>query len=198
MVFAERRKRSESLTFRACYHLYRLAHRVLTGRSVRVGNFSALPRERLASLVAVSDLWNHYAAAAFASRQPIETIPTHRAPRLAGRSRMNFVGLVAHGLSAMSVFGDVIGVRLLLATTGLIVLVGLALVATTLVRLLTALAIPGWATTMFGVLLILLFQATLFLFVFSFMILAGRNSAGFLPRRDYVHFVGSRREVFRR
>lgn len=198
MVFAERRKRSESLAFRVCYHLYRLVHRVLTGRSVRVGNFSALPRERLASLVAVSDLWNHYAAAAFTSRQPIETIPTHRARRLAGRSRMNFVALVAHGLSAISVYGDVIGVRLLLATIGLIGLVGLALVATLLVRLLTALAIPGWATTMFGVLLILLFQATLFLFVFSFMILAGRNAAGFLPRRDYIHFVGSRREVFRR
>ena len=78
MVFAERSKRSETPLFRACYHLYRLVHRILTGRSVRVGNFSVIPRRRLASLVATSELWNHYAAAAFTSRQPYETIPTAR------------------------------------------------------------------------------------------------------------------------
>ncbi len=198
MVFAERTKRSESLVFRVCYHLYRLVHRILTGRSVRVGNFSVIPRRRLASLVATSELWNHYAAAAFTSRQPYETIPTSRGRRLDGRSKMNFVGLVIHGLSAVSVYTDTIGVRLLIAT---LVMMGLdvsALVVTLAIRVSTNLAIPGWATTVFGVLLIILLQATLFLFVFSFMILAGRNSASFLPRRDYIHFVGTKEEVYRR
>ena len=198
MVFAERSKRSETPLFRACYHLYRLVHRILTGRSVRVGNFSVIPRRRLASLVATSELWNHYAAAAFTSRQPYETIPTARARRLDGRSKMNFVGLVIHGLSAISVYTDTIGVRLLIATLAMMGLDVLALAVTLAVRLTTDLAIPGWATTVFGVLLIILLQATLFLFVFSFMILAGRNSASFLPRRDYIHFVGSKEEVYRR
>ena len=198
IIFAERTKRSESLVFQICYHLYRLVHRVLTGRSVRVGNFSVIPRPRLESLVATSELWNHYAAAAFTSKQPFETIPTARAVRLDGRSKMNFVGLVIHGLSAVSVYSEIIGVRLLIATLLMIGLDVLALVVTLLVRLTTTLAIPGWATTVFGVLLIILLQATLFLFVFSFMILAGRNSAGFLPRRDYIHFVGSTAEVYRR
>ena len=198
MVFAERTKRSESLLFQVCYHLYRLCHRILTGRGVRVGNFSVIPRRRLSSLVATSELWNHYAAAAFTSRQPFETIPTSRARRLDGRSKMNFVGLVIHGLSAISVYSDTIGVRLLLAT---LVMMGLdlALLGATLgIRLTTNLAIPGWATTVFGVLLIILLQATLFLFVFSFMILAGRNAASFLPTRDYIYFIGSKREVYRR
>ncbi len=197
MIFAERTKRSESLLFQVCYHLYRLVHRILTGRSVRVGNFSAIPRKRLESLVATSELWNHYAAAAFTSRQPFETIPTSRARRLDGRSKMNFVGLVIHGLSAVSVYSDVIGVRLMIAT---LLMIGLDLVAiglTLVIRLTTNLAIPGWASTVFGVLLIVLLQATLFLFVFSFMILAGRNSASFLPRRDYIHFVGSKEEIGR-
>ena len=79
IVFAERTKRSESRLFRAFYVLYRMAHRVLTGQWVRVGNFSVIPRERLSCLVATSELWNHYAAAAFASRQPYATIPTRRA-----------------------------------------------------------------------------------------------------------------------
>ena len=198
MVFAERTKRSETPLFRACYRLYRVVHRVLTGRSVRVGNFSVVPRARLSSLVAVSELWNHYAAAAFTTRQPVTMIPTARGRRLDGRSRMNFVGLVIHGLSAISVHSDIIGVRLMLATLGLIGLDGLALLTTFAVRVFTDRAIPGWATTAFGVLLILLVQATLFLFVSSFMILAGRNAAGFLPSRDHVHFVGSREEVYRR
>ena len=196
IVFAERTKRSESLVFRVFYHLYRLVHRVLTGRGVRVGNFSVIPRRRLESLVATSELWNHYAAAAFTSRQPFVTIPTQRAKRLDGRSKMNFVGLVTHGLSAISVYSDTIGVRLLIATLVMMGLdVGLLLV-TLGVRLTTNLAIPGWTTTVFGVLLIILLQATLFLFVFSFMILAGRNSASFLPSRDYIHFVGSREDLY--
>ena len=111
---------------------------------------------------------------------------------------MNFVNLVIHGLSAISVYSDAIGVRLLIATALLIGLDLLGLGATVAVRLATDRAIPGWATTTFGALLIILLQSTTFLFAFSFMILAGRNAPGFLPLRDYVHFVGSVREAYRR
>ena len=38
----------------------------------------------------------------------------------------------------------------------------------------------------------------MFLFVFSFMILAGRNAASFLPLRDYAYFVGSERVAYQR
>jgi hypothetical protein len=38
------------------------------------------------------------------------TVPTERAPRLCGESRMNFVALVGHGLSALSVHAELIGV----------------------------------------------------------------------------------------
>jgi glycosyltransferase involved in cell wall biosynthesis len=198
IVFAERTKRSESLTFRAFYVLYRMAHRVLTGNWVRIGNFSVIPRERLSCLVATSELWNHYAAAAFTSRQPYATVPTRRARRLDGQSKMNFVKLVIHGLSAISVYSDAIGVRLLLATVGMIGLDLAALAMTVAARLTTDLAVPGWAITAFGVLLIILLQATMFLVVFSFMILAGRNAASFLPLRDYAYFVGTERAVYRK
>jgi glycosyltransferase involved in cell wall biosynthesis len=198
IVFAERTKRSESRLFRVFYVLYRVAHRALTGHGVRVGNFSVIPRERLSCLVATSELWNHYAAAAFQSRQLYTTVPTRRASRLDGRSKMNFVHLVIHGLSAISVYSDAIGVRLLIATMTMIALDLAALAMTLIVRLTTDLAIPGWATTAFGVLLIILLQATMFLFVFSFMILAGRNAASFLPLRDYAYFVGSERVAYHR
>jgi hypothetical protein len=198
IVFAERAKRSESWTFRACYSLYRLLHYLLARRAERVGNFSVIPAARLASLVVVSEMWNHYAAAVFRSRQPLAMVPTRRAKRLDGKSQMNFVNLVTHGLSAISVFGDTVGVRLLVATFVLAVLtlVGLGCVVT--VRLATDLAIPGWATFTSGVLLLVLLQAILFFFVFSFVLLSGRQGTGFLPLRDYPYFVGSVTTVYRR
>ncbi len=116
IVFAERARRSESPTFIVFYILYKWAHVALTGIGVRVGNFSVIPRRRLESLAVVSELWSHYAAAVFKSRQPFCSVPTHRATRLAGKPQMNFVRLVVHGLSAISVFSDIIGVRLLVAT----------------------------------------------------------------------------------
>ncbi len=84
IVFAERTKRSESFVFMAFYLLYRWLHLLLTGVPVKVGNFSVIPRSRLESLVIVSELWNHYAAAVFKSRQPHCTVPTRRAKRLSG------------------------------------------------------------------------------------------------------------------
>jgi hypothetical protein len=189
IVFAERTRRSESLTFRVGYAAFKAVHYLLTGVRVRVGNFSAVPRARLASLVVVSELWNHYAAAAFKSRQPYCTVPTRRAKRYHGRSSMNYVSLVGHGLSAISVFGDVVGVRLLVLTLPMIALTVVGIAVTVYLRTLTPLAIPGWATTAVGVLAILLSQSVMFALVFCFMVLGGRSGSDFLPQRDYPHFI---------
>ncbi len=196
IVFAERTRRSESLTFRFFYFLYRHLHYLLTSVRVRVGNFSAIPRRRLESLVAVSELWNHYAAAAFHSRQPYCTIPTQRARRLGGRSSMNFVALVAHGLSAISVYREVIGVRLLVLAISLALLAGLGVAVTVFLRLATTLAIPGWATSATGLLLIVLLQAMMLSFVFCFVILGDRNGTTFLPLRDYLYFTAGTHTLY--
>jgi hypothetical protein len=191
IIFAERTKRSESRSFRIFYALYRLTHHLLTGQKVRVGNFSAIPRRRLSSLVVVAEIWNHYAAAVIRSRQPHCSIPTRRSGRLSGRSTMNFVSLVTHGLSAISVYSDVVGVRLLVLSLLLAVVALGGIVASAIVRLSTEWAIPGWATSTVGLLTILLGQAVIAAFVFSFMILGARHGSTFLPRRDYSFFVGS-------
>jgi hypothetical protein len=198
IIFAERTRRSESISFRVFYWLYKMVHIILTGRGIRVGNFSVIPRSCLSSLVAVSEMWNHYAAAAITSRQPFDTIPTKRARRLAGESKMNFASLVTHGLSAISVYSEIIGVRLLLLVSLLIALVLSGIVTTVALRLLTDLAIPGWATAATGLLLIILFQAIMLAFVFSFVILAGRNGSTFIPLRDYVYFVTRMEPVYKR
>jgi hypothetical protein len=195
IVFAERTRRSESWTFRTFYALYKAAHRLLTGSRVRVGNFSVIPRCRLTSLVVVSELWNHYAAAAFKSRQPYCLVPTRRAKRLHGRSSMNFVALVVHGLSAISVYSEVVGVRLLVFAFGLILLNLSGVAGVVFVRLATDLAVPGWATSAAGLLLVLLIQGVMLALLLSFIILGGRNGTTFLPRREYYHFVQGVRTI---
>ncbi len=97
----ERGRRIESFSFKLFYACYRLLHRVLTGRNIKFGNFSLLPRRHLDSIVAYPELWNHYAAAVLKARLPYIGIRADRGKRLSGKSKMSFVGLVVHGLSAL-------------------------------------------------------------------------------------------------
>ena len=139
------------------YHLYRLFHYLLTGIHVRVGNFSVIPPRALKRIVAVSELWNHYAARPVPQSEiATDLVPTQRAKRLEGAPRMDMVSLVAHGLSAMAVFGDRIGVRLLFVIGFGMALSIIGLVSVFAVRVATDLAIPGWATYLTGILLVMI------------------------------------------
>lgn len=196
VVFAERTRRSESPLFISLYHTYRLLHVLLTGRGVRVGNFSVVPRRHLPSLSVTGELWNHYAAAVFRSRLPTRLVPTRRARRLSGQGTMNLTSLVVHGLSALSVWGDVIGVRLFIAASTLIVLATVALIGVVATRLFTDLAVPGWATAAAGLAVVVLLQALTFAALFILTILGGRQAPSFLPRRDHKHYVAGLRRLY--
>ncbi|MDQ3419273.1 MAG: glycosyltransferase [Acidobacteriota bacterium] len=189
IVFAERTRRSEGWLFSVLYHTYRGAHWVLTGERVRVGNFSAIPASLLPRLVAVSDLWNHYAAAVFKSRLPFMTIPTDRGVRYAGQPKMNYVALVTHGLSAMAAFGDRIGVRLLTATVLVGLVAGAALAFAVVRPLLSGGGVPGWAPMAILLFFVVIFQALAVSLTFVFVILGSRDSSTFIPLRDYKFYV---------
>jgi polyisoprenyl-phosphate glycosyltransferase len=188
-IFAQRQRRSEGVLFRCCYQVYRQLHLLLTGIEVRVGNFSILPVSYLGTLVVQSELWNHYAATIFRSRLPFDQIAIDRGRRLAGESTMNFVGLVIHGLSAISVFGDVVGVRVLIGALMGAFLGSLAIAAVAAVRLFTDLAVPGWATYMIGLITIIIIQLVSIASSFTFFILSSRVNPGFIPMRDADIFV---------
>jgi glycosyltransferase involved in cell wall biosynthesis len=189
IVFARRRKRTEGLVFRLGYFAYRIVHYVLTGRGVSIGNFSVIPSTALAKVVGVSELWNHYAAGVIHARLPVTTVPIDRGHRIAGRSKMNFVSLVSHGMSAISVYGDVVGVRLLCLVSILLLLAVAGLVAVVAIRLGTTLAIPGWATNAFGLLNVVMLNLLMLTAVFVLFVLRSRNMADFLPVRDWKHYV---------
>lgn len=196
IVFGRRAKRSENLQFRLFYQFYKTVFKFLTGKEIRFGNFSAVPTKFLSKLVTISEIWNHYAAAIARSRIPYTEIATVRGNRLDGSSKMNFVSLVIHGLSAISVYGEVIGVRLLLLTVGMTVVSVFFIGVVLAVRLLTEVAIPGWATYTIVLLIVVLLQFVTLSLFFSFIVLTGRSNATFLPQRDYHHFISRIFEIY--
>lgn len=188
-VFAKRSRRVTSITFKALYLLFKVVHRILTGRSVEVGNFSIIPFHQLDRLVIAPDLWSHYAAAVFKSRIPIQKIPIDRGKRISGRSKMNFTSLVVHGLSAVSVFADTVGVRLLVAALVLIGLSFLGLAGGITALLSYDIAVPAWASTAIASLMVILLLVFVMSFFFIFVALYSRNHMPFLPIRDYRYYI---------
>jgi len=110
---------------------------------------------------------------------------------------MNFVSLTAHGMSAISVFGDVVGVRLLIASMAGSLMAGIGILAVTAIRLFTNQAIPGWATYCIGTLAIILIQFITIAISFTFTMLSNRINLGFVPLRDYELFVAESQDIYR-
>ncbi|MEB3311725.1 MAG: glycosyltransferase [Snowella sp.] len=196
IVFARRSQRSESWLFKFFYRAYCFSYRLLTGFDIRVGNFSAIPFKMMPRLLAVSEIWNHYAAGILKSKLPHFDIPTRRGYRYHGKSTMNFTSLVIHGLSAISVHGETVGVRLLMVSFGLMGFITTILLTVIGIRLMTNLAIPGWASYVAVALFSVILQVFIISLSFIFLVLIGRNNTSFLPKRDYHHFVLTLEEIF--
>lgn len=193
---AQRRKRSENLTFRLSYLVYKFVFKLVTGKMISFGNFSVISRSYARRLVMVSDLWNNLPAAVLRSRLPIEPIPVDRAPRYTGRSKMGFTSLVVHGLSGISVYADTIFVRLLLLTVGLAVLSSISIGALLMLRLFYPLhATPGWATTVSFGMLIILVQVLSVTLSSVLMLLNNRVQRLIVPIADFAIYVDRRERM---
>jgi polyisoprenyl-phosphate glycosyltransferase len=189
IVFAGRQRRYESFVFRTGYRGYRLFHRILTGRSIREGNFSIMPRSALDRLVTMSELWNHYPGAVYKSRLPHLRLATDRGHRLGGKSHMDLVSLVVHGLAGICTFYEVVATRILIASVSCVLLLALVLAAVFGIRIYTNLAVPGWATYTSGLLLVLMIQIASVSFSLVFLLIATRLNMTFVPVRDYRVFA---------
>ncbi len=190
IVFAERsRRRPEGLVFKLGYQCYKLLHVVLVGIKVRVGNFSIIPYQFLARLVAVSELWNHYAAGVFKAQLPRATVSVERGRRIRGRSTMDFPALLAHGLSAISVFSERAGARLVLFLAALSVLLAGAVVTAPLIGTAIFQTVPAWVLMVLGLMVILFSQVVIVSCGVVFFIMSNRERLGFLPLRDYRYFL---------
>jgi polyisoprenyl-phosphate glycosyltransferase len=189
VIMAHRSQRSEGIVFKSGYMVYKAMFRAFTGKIISFGNFSLIPMQAVRRLIHVPDLWNNLPAAIIRSRLRFLAVDTIRGTRYAGQSRMNFASLIVHGLSAMSVYADIIFVRILMATSFFCGVLLLAMLAVLGIRLGTSLAIPGWATTVFGDLLIILAQALVMIVATTLMILSSRSARPLVPIADTAVFI---------
>lgn len=189
IVFAQRKKRTESFTFRLFYVIYKMVFKFLTGNVITFGNFSLVPASKVKKLANVSELWNNYPGGTLRSRLPFDSVPLDRGTRLAGKSKMNFTSLILHGMSAISVFLDFTAVRILLFASGMI---GFSVIGVVLVfyfKFVLNQATPGWATTVVSGLFIVFIQGFFIALFILFMVLSGRRYTSFIPYYGYKKFI---------
>lgn len=191
IIFAQRTHRSEGLLFRSFYALYKLGFRMLTGADISFGNFALIPVQILRRIVYLPEIWNHFAAGIIRSKLPWEVVPTTRGLRYIGTSKMNLVSLIIHGLSAISIFTEIVTVRLILFASSVILSGILGFIVLIYIRYFTTLAIPGWATTVAIGLVLIMFQAVVLLALLSFLILNYRATKLFIPVKDYEDYLFS-------
>jgi len=196
IVFAARAKRLERPLFRFLYQVYRLVHRILTGDPVRVGNFSMIPWVSLSRLVVVPEIWNHYAAAVIRSRLRFQTIPMSRGKRLMGKSKMNFIALLLHGLSAFFVYVDIVGARLLVGFVLAIILEVAAVAIGLGAHFSVSPSTRGLAIYLAAILGIILLQAIPITLILVFTVIGSRSNISFMPVRDCPYFVSDLQRVF--
>ncbi len=181
VIVAQRLKRTESARFRLFYGLYRLFFRILTGRRLDFGNFSLLPSSALQRLVLMPELWNHYPSTIMKSRLEIVRIPLNRGERFAGRSRMNFISLVNHGLAGIAAFADTAYARLLAWSVAAMGILGLATIGGVVYRLTNENPLPGWVALGATAAVIALFQIIAALIIVSFLTLSLRTQPNLPP-----------------
>lgn len=189
IVFGQRKRRLESAGFRFFYTLYKWLFLLMTGQRISFGNFCVIPASRLHGLVHVPDLWNHFSGSIIRSKIPYTTVSLDRGKRIDGHSKMNFISLVIHGLSAISVYTDMLAVRVLLVSLGLILVSLAGILTVTVIRIFTPLAIPGWASYVVLGFLILIFQAFLISLFLVFNVLSFRTQRHFIPAMEYNNFI---------
>ncbi|MGG5823248.1 glycosyltransferase [Falsiroseomonas sp. HW251] len=189
IVVANRAERSEGVGFRLGYSAYKAAFRLGTGVAIDFGNFCLIPGALLPRLVARPELWNHLAATLVRSRTSLRRVPTARGRRYAGQSSMNLVALVAHGLSAISVFATEVFVRFLVLTLLLVGVTGAVIAAAIGLRIFTELAIPGWATNVVGLSLVVLLQLATLMLALTFVMLSNRTAAPVVPVEFARHYI---------
>jgi polyisoprenyl-phosphate glycosyltransferase len=193
-IVAQRRRRRENLTFRLSYLMYKGVFRIVTGKRISFGNFSLISHGYARRLAVIPDLWNNLAAAVLRSKLPVDRVPIDRGHRYAGASKMNFVSLVVHGMSGISVYAETIYVRLLLLTIALVALTVISIPILLVIRIFYPLhATPGWATTVSFGLIIIFLQVFLTALSSILMLLNSRVQRLMLPIVDYKPFVISKR-----
>ena len=103
-IVGERVKRSEKIIFKICYQLHKLITLAFTGKSIKFGNYTCLPKSTVEKMVKEKATWNSFSGSLKKIENEMVSTPSIRGQRYFGPSKMSFINLIKHSLSIISVF----------------------------------------------------------------------------------------------
>ena len=103
-VVGERIKRSENLLFKVCYQIHKLITLTFTGKLIKFGNFTCLPKTIVENMINEKATWNSFSGSLSKIEKNFTSVPSVRGSRYFGPSQMSFLSLIKHSLSIISVF----------------------------------------------------------------------------------------------
>jgi len=111
VVTANRVKRSEGPIFRSLYEIHKFLTYIFTGKLVKFGNYSCLPKEAVTKLIKEPSIWSSFSGSVTKIFHDLVSIPSFRGKRYFGPSQMNLLKLVAHSFSIIAVFKNTMAFR---------------------------------------------------------------------------------------
>ncbi len=110
-VTANRIKRSEGSFFKLLYECHKILTYVFTGKLIKFGNYSCLPKEDAARLVKEACIWSSFSGSVTKIISDRVSVPSIRGKRYFGPSQMSFLKLLVHSFSIIAVFKGSVIVR---------------------------------------------------------------------------------------
>ena len=110
-IVGERIKRSENLIFKICYEIHKLITLTFTGKSIKFGNYTCLPKTTVEKMINEKASWNSFSGSLRKVEDNLISIPSIRGNRYFGPSKMSFSNLLKHSLSIISVFKQAVLIR---------------------------------------------------------------------------------------
>jgi len=110
-ITGNRFKRSEGIIFKTLYEVHKILTLIFTGKLIKFGNFTCLPRNHVEQLIQKPYLWNSYSSSVVRAIKERTFISSIRGIRYVLPSKMNFSALIFHSLAIISVFKNIVIVR---------------------------------------------------------------------------------------
>ena len=110
-IVGKRVKRSEGLFFKLCYEFHKLITLTFTGKSIKFGNFTCLPKTTVEKMINEKATWNSFSGSLSKLENDLFEIPSIRGDRYFGPSKMSFANLLKHSISIISVFKKTVLIR---------------------------------------------------------------------------------------
>ncbi len=103
-IVGERVKRSESAVFKICYYIHKILTFTFTGKSIKFGNYSCLPKSTVERMIKDKATWSSFSGSLTKLSHDKIAVPSIRGERYFGPSKMSFKNLIIHSLAIIGVF----------------------------------------------------------------------------------------------